>query len=204
MNAAFYGYIGFWKSPLGMTLEASTPVGFYHPELRSWGGSLRGPMFGGVAWVEGAYYDSADDRDGLDPLVPNSEIRSMAGYERTWWSDFTGGAQFYWEGMQDHAAARQSLDAAFGPGAYLKDENRTMVTLRVRQQLMYQTLTLGGFVFYSPSDKDSYVRLTTSYDYSDQLKLTLGANLFQGDDGRTLLGMNDENDSVYGRARLSF
>jgi len=128
----------------------------------------------------------------------------MVGYERSWWSDFTGGMQFYWEGMQDHDLARSSLDTAFGPGAYLKDENRTLVTLRLRQQLLYQTLTLGAFVFYSPSDEDSYLRLTADYDYSDQLKLTLGSNLFQGNDRRSLFGMNDQNDSVYGRARLSF
>ncbi len=204
INAAFYGYVGFWKSPLGMRVEASSPVGFYYPELRSWGGSLRGPLFGGVAWAEGAYYDSADDPDGVDPLVPNSEWRGMVGYERSWWSDFTGGMQFYWEGMQDYAAARSSLDAAFGPQAFLKDENRTLLTVRLRQQLLYQTLTLGVFGFYSPTDEDSYVRLTADYDYSDQLKLTAGANLFQGKDSRTLFGMNDQNDSVYGRIRLSF
>jgi hypothetical protein len=203
-NAAAYGYVGYWKSPMGMHMQGSNPTDFYYPELRSWGGSVRGPLFGGVAWVEGAYYDSADDPDGTDPLIPNSEIRGMAGYERTWWSDFTGSMQFYWEGMQDYALARSALDQAFGPGAYLKDENRTLVTVRLRQQLLYQTLTLGAFAYYSPSDEDSYVRFTTDYDYSDQLKLTVGANLFQGNDARTMFGMNDENDSVYARARLSF
>ncbi len=207
-NVAAYGYVGYWKSPSGLVLGdvggEMMPVAFFHPELRSWGASVRGPLFGGVGWAEGAYYDSADDPDGDDPLVPNSEIRGMAGYERTWWSDFTGGAQLYWEGMQDYDLARRSLDAAFGPDAYLKDENRMLATVRLRQQLMYQTLTLSGFGFYSPTEEDGYVRMAVDYDYSDQLKLTLGANVFQGNDERTLFGMNDDNDNVYARARFSF
>ena len=128
----------------------------------------------------------------------------MVGYERQWWSDFTGGMQFYWEGMLDHAKAREALDAAFGPDAFLKDENRTLITARLMQMLRYQTVTATVFGFYSPSDADAYLRLSLAYDYSDQLKLTVGSSLFIADDTRTLFGMNDENDSVYARARFSF
>ena len=55
---------------------------------------------------------------------------------------------------------------------FLKEENRTLLTLRLRQQFMYQTLTLGFFGFYSPSDEDSYLRASVDYDYSDSLTLT--------------------------------
>ena len=219
-NAAAYGYVGFWKAPQGALPD---PGGqgisqFYHPELNVWGGSLRGPFFGGVAWAEGAYYDSREDEEGmLDLLVPNSEIRAMAGFERQWWSDFTGGLQFYWEGMQDYdrtVAARQArIDQLVSGGAdrdylerqfYLEDENRTLLTLRLTQLFRYQTVHASFFGFYSPSDEDAYVRLALAYDYSDQLKLTVGANVFTGDDERTLFGMNEQNDNVYGRVRFSF
>ena len=169
-----------------MANEMGQVTGFFHPELRSYGASARGGLFGGVGWVEGAFYHSKDDCDGDDPLIPNSEIRGFAGYERQWWSDFTGGAQFYWEGVQDYVERE-----------YIKDENRTMVTLRLTQMMRYQTLKLSGFGFWSPSDEDAYIRLLVGYDYSDQLNLTLGTNLFTGNDERTLFGMNEDNSNLY-------
>jgi len=196
VNLALYGYWGFWKNPYGFSLPDSTtgsPPYFYYPQLNVYGASMRGGLFGGVTWIEGGWYDSVDDRDGVNPFIPNSEIRAMAGYERQWWSDFTGGLQFYWEGVQDYQARE-----------YVKDENYTLVTLRLMQMLRYQTVKLSAFTFYSPSDEDAYVRLSVGYDYSDELNLTLGANLFQGNDQRTLFGMNEDNSNAFLRVRYSF
>ncbi len=196
-NVALYGYRGFWKSPFGFSPADTSVAGsmpfFYYPELRAYGASARGGVLGGVAWVEGGWYDSAQDRDGVNPLIPNSETRALAGYERQWWSDFTGGAQVYWEGAQDYRA-----------GEYVKDENYTLLTLRLMQMLRYQTVTLSAFTFYSPSDEDAYLRLSVGYKYTDELNLTLGANLFQGNDGRTLFGMNEDNSNAFLRVRYSF
>ena len=215
---AAYGYLGFWKTPQGaITDEMGGLLNFYHPELNVWGASTRGPLFGGVAWAEGGYYDSPEDPDGSNIFVPNSELRAMAGYERQWWSDFTGGMQFYWEGMQDHAAAalarEQAIEGGVTAGAdraqlerqlYLKDENRTLLTLRLMQFFKQQTVNASFFTFYSPSDEDAYVRFSVAYDYTDQLKLTVGTNLFAGNDDRTLFGMNEDNDNVFARARFTF
>ncbi|HXV13979.1 MAG TPA: hypothetical protein VEC56_07210, partial [Candidatus Krumholzibacteria bacterium] len=195
-NLALYGYWGAWKNPYGFSPADSvvgTPSHYYYPALNAYGASVRGSLFGGVAWVEGGWYDSADDRDGDDPLVPNSEARAMAGYERQWWSDFTGGAQVYWEGVQDYRASE-----------YVKDENYTLLTVRLTQLLRYQTVKLSVFTFYSPSDEDAYARLAVGYDYTDELNLTVGANLFQGDDPRTLFAMNEDNSNAYVRVRYSF
>jgi hypothetical protein len=197
MNLALYGYRGFWKSPFGFSppdtsVAGSTPA-FYYPGLGVYGASARGGLFGGVGWLEAGWYDSLDDRDGADPYIPNSEARAMAGYERQWWSDFTGGVQAYWEGVQDYRA-----------GEYVKDENYTLLTLRLMQMLRYQTVKLSAFTFYSPSDEDAYVRLSVGYDYTDEVNLTVGANLFQGEDTRTLFGMNEDNSNAFVRVRFSF
>jgi hypothetical protein len=194
---AFYGYWGFWKNPSGFappdtSMAGSMPYYFY-PQLNVYGASARGSLMGGVAWVEGGWYDSQDDRDGTNPFIANSEVRAMGGYERQWWSDFTGGLQFYWEGVQDYQAAE-----------YVKDENYTLVTLRLLQMLRYQTVKLSAFTFYSPSDEDAYVRVSVGYDYTDELNLTLGTNLFQGNDERTLFGMNEDNTNAFLRVRYSF
>jgi hypothetical protein len=42
------------------------------------------------------------------------------------------------------------------------------------------------------------------YDYSVAVKLSLGANVFGGSDNRSMFGMNEENDNIYGRIRYSF
>jgi hypothetical protein len=70
--------------------------------------------------------------------------------------------------------------------------------------LRYQTVKLSAFAFYSPSDEDAYVRLAVGYDYTDELNLTVGANLFQGSDERTLFGMNEDNSNAFLRVRYSF
>ncbi len=202
---AGYGYLGFWKNPVGLTLDdTGAPLAATHPRLRVGGASVRGPWLGGIVWIEGGYYDSFDDSDGSDPLVPNSEARAFVGYERQWWSDFTGGVQFYLEHMVDHDSARTALTDAFGEDAFLKEENRTLVTARLSQALRYQTLRVNLFVFLSPSDSDAYVRPSVSYDWSDELRLAVGANVFGGDDERTAFGMNDVNSSIWARVRYSF
>ena len=119
------------------------------------------------------------------------------------------------KGWMEHLEAYKDhvIDQAVSGGAdratvedqfFLKDELRTLVTLNLRRQWLYQTLTTSVFVYYSPSDADSYTRLVASYALSDEVTLTLGANLFTADDPRTLFGMNDLNDNIYGRIRYGF
>jgi hypothetical protein len=195
-NVSLYGYWGAWKSPFGYVPPDTSTGGtgsFTYPGLDVYGASVRGGILGGVAWLEGGWYDSTDDRDGVDPLTPNSEARAMGGYERQWWTDFTGGAQVYWEGVQDYRTDE-----------YVKDENYTLITLRLLQMLRYQTVKLSAFTFYSPTDEDVYARLSVGYDYSDELNLTLGGNVFGGQDPRTLFGMNQDNTNAYFRIRYSF
>ena len=97
-----------------------------------------------------------------------------------------------------------AADAALEDQFYLKDEFRTLVTLNLRKQWLYQTLTTSAFIYYSPSDQDSYTRLVVSYALNDEVTLTAGANLFTADDYRTQFGMNDDNDNIYLRIRYGF
>jgi hypothetical protein len=223
-NWSAYGYVGRWKQPLGAKPNPSPSsqedllARYYYPELNVWGASTRGGLFGGVAWLEGGYYDSREDSSGDDPFVPNSEVRGMVGYERQWFTDFTGGAQFYAEYMMNFDEATAARQAAIDAGAsgglgnrddledqfFLKDELRTLVTVNLRKQWLYQTLTTSAFVYFSPSDVDSYTRLVVSYALNDDVTLTAGANLFTADDPRTQFGMNDSNDNVYARIRYGF
>jgi hypothetical protein len=92
-------------------------------------------------------------------------------------------------------------DVAITPKA---DEVRTLITSRWTKMLNMQTITLSAFGFYSPSDKDAYIRLSAAYKYTDELSLMVGANIFEGDSPHTMFGQFDHNDNVYVKINYGF
>lgn len=209
-----YVYRGFYKTPLGLdvrplaadpTMLIGTPL---YPELNVYGASARGGFANGVAWLEGGYYDTREDRDGDDPMLPNSSLRYLVGYERQLFTDFTAGIQYYGEWMMDHETYLEGLDqdgdGTVDPAFHATDELRQMVTLRLEKYMLYQTLRLSLFTFYSPSDEDVYARGLVSYKVSDEVEVATGVNVFAGEDARTMFGQNDKNDNAYVRLRYSF
>jgi hypothetical protein len=95
--------------------------------------------------------------------------------------------------MLDHDVYAASLF----PGMVEMDEQYHMVTTRLTQLLMMETVTLSAFGFYSPSEEDFYGRFSVSYKYTDALTLTAGANIFEGKDDYTDFGRFQKNDNVY-------
>ncbi len=182
---AAYAYSGFWKSPAGMDTETGLSV---FPRLAVYGMSARGPLARGVVSFEGGYYDSHDYGRHVSQLVRPSESRLLIGYERELGTDLTGSLQYYVE------SPRGNEEGA---------KDREMVTLRLRKQLMQQRLTLSLFVFYSPSDYDSYSRLGAIWKATDDWRYDVGVNLFRGTD-RSFFGQFGENDNAYVGLRRVF
>ena len=194
---AAYGYGGYWKSPGGYR-DATGEA--YFPRLRVYGAGARGPAGRGLVHVEGGYYESPDDARGDDPLVRNSELRLLAGYDRELARDLTAGLQYYLEHLDDYGAFRRTLP----PGSPASDEDRHVVTLRLTRQWLDQTLTLSFFAFYSPSDRDAYLRPAARYDLTDDWRLFAGANVFLGEEQTTFFGQFQDNTNLYGGLRYSF
>lgn len=194
---AAYAYSGFWKDPKGF--DRVSMEGTF-PELNVIGASGRGTLLGGIANVEIGYYDSADDRSGQDRLVPNSQFRVLLGYERELARDLTGSIQYYLEVMDDYPAYK----AATPPGYPLDDEDRHVLTLRLTQLLLRQNLTLSFFTYWSPSDRDAYIRPRIHYKASDNLAVEVGGNLFLGESRHTFFGQFDDNTNLYAGVRYSF
>jgi hypothetical protein len=192
---ALYGYQGFWKSPGGM--KASGAAAF--PDLNVYGASVRGTVGSGIGNLEAGYYDSTDDQSGNDPLVNNSELRFLAGYTQDVAKDLTAGVQYYIEHMMDYDAYRKNL-----PGGPARDEDRHLITLRLTQLAMDQNLRLSLFTYYSPSDKDVYLRPHILYKATDNLGLELGANIFFGDYANTFFGQFENNTNIYTAVRYTF
>ncbi|MCU0856905.1 MAG: hypothetical protein MUC65_00685 [Pontiellaceae bacterium] len=198
MEFAVYGYDGFWKTPQGFDPVKGKNT---FPKLSVYGTSIRGPLAGGIARLEGGYYDSRDDRNGTDPWAPNSQARLLAGYEHEIIKDLTGSAQYYIEHMMRH---NEYCDAYPGPSGTEADENRHVLTLRLTQMLLNQNLTLGLFVYWSPSDQDGYLRPGVSYKLTDHWLMEARGNFFFGEHNYTFFGQFEDNSNASLAARYSF
>jgi hypothetical protein len=193
---AAYGYWGFWKTPGGFNATMTEAL---YPPLYVYGASIRGTVGKGIGNAEVGYYDSVDDRSGNDPLINNSQMRYLLGYTQEVARDFTAGVQYYVEQMLGYGSYKRNLSS--GPVA---DEFRHVVTLRLTQLLMNQNLQLSLFTYYSPSDRDVYMRPIAHYKATDNLSLELGANVFFGNKPYTFFNQFHDDTNLYTGVRYSF
>lgn len=191
---ALYGYRGFQKQPNGLD-NTGKPI---FSRLDVLGASLRGNLGVGLANAEVAWH-LADDSDGSDPFLPNSQFRFLLGYERELLPRLTLGLQYYLEQTLDYKA----LEAA-SPSPYHPEEYRYLYTTRLNYRMWQDNLVWSLFAFYSPSDDDHYLRPSVSYRYSDNLSVEVGGNLFAGDKPQTFFGQFEDASNLYGRMRYAF
>lgn len=202
VDASLYFYNGFYRQPwiLPDNLMAPTKLSLIYPKLSVYGASLQGRALDGVLSLETGYYDSRQDRTGSDPLIPNPQTRFLIGYQGQIWEDFTAGLQYYGEYMHDYSGYEGNLPAGFPKEKRLHQ----LVTLRLTQLLIHQTLRLSIFALYSPSDKDFLLNPEVKYNFSDNIWAAVGANIFGGDNQWTQFGQLNKNDNIYIQARYEF
>jgi hypothetical protein len=70
--------------------------------------------------------------------------------------------------------------------------------------LLHQNLELVFSGYISPTDKDTYLRPTMRYKYSDQVILEAGLSMFLGEEDHTFFGQFENNSNVFGAVRYSF
>lgn len=196
-ESALYGYRGYWKSPAGMDPDKGK---YTFPRLAVYGGSLRGAVAAGIFNLEFGYYDSEQDQNGSDPLVNNSELRFLAGYEQEIAANFTAGFQYYLEYMLQFDQYRDMLP----PGEHPRDEVRHVLTLRLTRMLMQQNLKLSFFGYYSPSDRDLYFRPNIHYKIDDHWSAEIGGNIFWGEHDWTFFGQFRKDTNIYTGIRYGF
>ncbi len=199
-NAALYFYKGFYKNPMGAVMTPDGPMAVY-PRLNVYGASIRGMGLGGVLWVEGGYFDSRQDRNGDNPMMPNSSATAMVGYERQVATNLTANVQWQADVMMDYDTYKQQQTAS---GGYVRDEVRHLLTSRITRKLYQELVTVSAFVFYSPTDEDVYGRASVEYKYSDEVILTVGGNFFDGENPATEFGQFMFDDNVYVKATYGF
>ena len=194
---ALYGYTGFWKTPAGF--NPMTGEGTY-PELSVYGGSLRGPLLGGIANLEGGYYDSREDRDGDDPTVYNSEVRWLAAFEREVVQNLTMSGQYYAEWMQKY----EEYSKTRPEGMVKADEIRHVLTTRLTWRTLQQRMDWSLFAFYSPSDQDMHLRPAVKYRIDDFWRVEAGANIFFGEENHTFYAQFEDNTNVWTAVRMTW
>ena len=201
-DAALYAYRGFFRTPSMEpdSMTAPTKLTIVYPRLAVYGASLQGNAVGGVLSFEAGFYDSRQDIAGTNPLIPNSQTRFLAGYQRSPWADFTAGLQYYGEYMHKY----NRYEASFPAGLPKQDRLRQLLTLRLTQFLKYQTWKLSLFSFWSPTDKDFYLIPEAACHVTDELTATVGVNVFGGANNNTFLGQLDKNDNIYLSMRYEF
>ncbi|OGX34311.1 MAG: hypothetical protein A2787_09205 [Omnitrophica WOR_2 bacterium RIFCSPHIGHO2_01_FULL_48_9] len=195
---AFYYFRGFDKNPTSYKDEAARQL--FYPRLDVYGTSLRGPTLGGIGNVEFGYYNSREDSGGNNRLIANSLFKVLTGYEKDLGNDLKIGLQYLYEQTLDYGNYKANLL----PTDFVFDESRHLLTQRITKLYKNQTVAVSLFNFYSPSNKDGYVRPTVSYNITDQWKATLGANLLWGEDDLTEFGQMKQNKNVFVRLRYSF
>ena len=201
-DISLYAYRGHWRQPTFRADQLPLPTelhGFY-PRLGVYGASAQRNIGAGLLSVEVGYDDSLDDRRGTDPAIPNSEFRTLVGYQRQLASELTIGAQYYTESLMDYETYKASLPAGFPP----QDRTRHLLTVRLTQFLKYQTWKLSLLTFYNPSDQDFLLIPEIWHALNDRLSLAVGGTVFGGQRPDTFFGQFDRNDNVYILLRFDF
>jgi hypothetical protein len=200
-DAALYLYRGFQRTPSMRpdSLTAPSKITLFHPELSVYGASVSGRAGSGVMSLEGAYYDSRQDREGTDFAVPNSQTRLLVGYQFQPVEDLSLSFQYYAEYMHDYDAYRAALPAGFPVD---KRWSHT-VTARVTQLYLHQTLRFSAYASYNASNGDYFVNPELRYSFTDRIWGAIGANLFGGK-AWGQFGQLAQDDNVYLQLRYAF
>ena len=201
-DAALYAYRGHSRQPAMApdSLAASRSLTFTYPELGVYGASLQGSAMNGVVSLETGYYDSLDDQDGADPMLPNSQLRFLVGYQKQLWEEGTLGLQYYAEIMQEYDAYTETMP----PGFPREREVHGYVSLRFTQFFRNQTLKFFWFSFYSPDENDFLLNPEITYHFTDHVWAAVGALVFGGGDDWSRFGQFKENDHGYLQVRYEW
>lgn len=195
---ALYAFNGFDKSPRSYKNEMNRQL--YYEKLDVYGASVQGAIFNGIGNLEVGYYNSREDPTGEIRTIENSMFKAMTGYNKDMGNDLKIGFQYYYEQKLDYDNYNDNLLTA----DYRWDEFKHVITNRITKFYKNQTVLVSLFSFYSPSDKDGYIRPSINYDLNDSTKLSFGANLAFGEDDLTEFGQNKRNKNIFFRIKYNF
>ncbi|MEW6089240.1 MAG: DUF1302 family protein [bacterium] len=198
-DMSIYAYKGFYHTPK-VNIYDSLSVNYFYPKLNAYGASCQLNGLGGVISVEGGYYDSRYDKNGENFFIDNSKYKALLGYGRQITNQLHLGLQYYNEITRDYNKYKENLPQGFPR----EEKTKQILTLRLTQFLKYESWKLSLFTFYGIDEKDSMLIPEAMYKFSDELALTIGGNIIDGDKEWTTFGQFKENDNVYMRMKYDY
>lgn len=201
IELSFYGYRGFWPTPEGtIPSDNSAQSHAYFPRLNSWGVSAVTPLRAGIVNIEYASYNSVENNNGKNSNIAHGQHKLLIGYERELIKNLSINMQYYLERTKHY----QALINTTSMPENLVAENRHLITMRLSYRAQRQTLLYSLFAFYSPSDKDGYVKPSINYQYNDQWLFSAGANIFFGSNDYSFFGQLKNNTNAWLTARYQY
>lgn len=136
-------------------------------------------------------YISTNDTADADGVVNTGELAYVIGLDWFGLSDTLISAQLFQSYLGDHS-----------PGM-IREESETTVTLLLRRDFLNETVTAEILLLHNFDLDDGLARPEVTYRFTDAITLSLGADLFYGDE-RGLFGQFDRQDRVVSSIELSF
>lgn len=156
------------------------------------GGSFSMDIDGLIVRAEGAYYNGKFFTILSSPLstIEKDFVNYMVGLDYSI-GGFTFGTQFIQEIVLD-----------YDEKIMLNSEYKNTMTLAVARPFLNETLIVEFFSYVGLNNKDALLRPKITYNITDGLEWSVGADVFLGNKGD--FGQYNDNDLLYSRVKYSF
>lgn len=137
---------------------------------------------GEIGYSSDKYFLSNNPNDN-NGVVNSDEVSYVLGFD--------------WFGFEETLLSVQLFQSIIlNPSSgIIRPSTDTNVTFLLQKDFLNETLTVEMLALQNLNDKDGFLRPKISYDWGDDLKIWLGADIFYGDkDG--LFGEFDKNDQI--------
>ena len=84
----------------------------------------------------------------------------------------------------------------------IEDKNTLTVILNISKKLFRETLKISNMIYYGINNKDLFNKSGIEYSLTDELHLSVGVDVFEGDKG--LFGQYKDNTEAWVKAKYSF
>jgi hypothetical protein len=141
------------------------------------------------ALFSGEHY-ACELNEGTSELVTKNVIRTLVGLDWYPGRDWTITGQF------SHASVlnfEERMEC---------ERNHLLATLGISKKLVRSTLTLSTFAYIDLSSIGYFNRTSAEYSLSDQIRISAGVDLFEGDGG--MFGMYSNNSECWIKMKYNF
>ncbi len=198
-ETALYGYRGHTGTPAGYDQQAEQ---FYYPQLAAVGGSIRGPLLGGIFWSEVNYEDIREPLAGDTVGLPPDQFNLLVGYQFDPSPERRYLLQAHWLRQLSADGLRAAL--VDQPDHPLAERDRYRVQFAAEQSFLADRLTLAARFFWGIQVEDWHLRLEADYQWSDAVRFYLGTLFYDAENPASRFGPLQDHDLIYTRLRYSF